>query len=64
MINVAHARAALDAMTGDAVVTAKAQMAEMLTEIELGQRARRALTNIRSITTVLAIAANDTELPA
>lgn len=61
MINVAQSRAAVAAMHGDIVAMTKAQFAELLAEVEIGQNARRALTNIRS---VVAIAASASGAPA
>jgi hypothetical protein len=43
MINVASIRAAASATPGDIVGISKAQLAELLGELEAGQRARRAL---------------------
>ncbi|HEX8419457.1 MAG TPA: hypothetical protein VF638_05530 [Sphingomonas sp.] len=57
MINVPHAVAALAAVPGDHVVYSKAQAAQMWAEIEVGQRARRALTNLKTMTAVAASAA-------
>jgi len=56
MINVAQIRSAASASPGDIVGVSKAQLAELLTEIEIGQRARRALTNLRSLTAIAASA--------
>jgi hypothetical protein len=61
MLNVAQIRAAVAASPGDAVAMTKGQIAQLLTEIEIGQNARRALTNLRSLT---AIAASASGAPA
>lgn len=61
MINVAHVRAAAAAMPGDVVTMTKAQLAELLADLELGLQARRSLTNIKS---VVAIAASTVGAPA
>lgn len=57
MINVAQARAAMAAAPGDTVAFTKAQAAQMFSEIEVGQNARRALCNLRTMTAVAASAA-------
>ena len=61
MINVAKSRTALTGLKGDIVALTKAQMAELLDEVEIGQHARRSLTNIKS---VVAIAASTSGAPA
>lgn len=61
MINVTHARMHLDALRTETAVFSKAQVAEMLHEIEVGQQARRALTNIKMI---VGIAASTVGAPA
>jgi hypothetical protein len=61
MINVAQIRSAALASPGEVVGLSKAQLAELLAEIEIGQQARRALTNLRSLT---AIAASRAGAPA
>jgi len=60
MINVVQARSELAALPGDSLVIPKAQYAQMLTELETGQHARRALTNLQSF---LAIAASTSGAP-
>lgn len=45
MIDVAHAIAAVAAIPGTVVAMPKSQIAELLAEVELGQRARRILAN-------------------
>lgn len=57
MINVAQARAALLAAPGDTVAFSKEQAAQLLAELEVGQKARRALSNLRTMTAVAASAA-------
>ncbi|RZF64290.1 hypothetical protein EWE75_12145 [Sphingomonas populi] len=57
MIDVARAKAALDAIDGEKVVLTKAQYAEMLTEVSRGNAARILLTNARSIMSAGALAA-------
>lgn len=57
MINVPLARAALSSAPGDQVIYSKAQMAQLLAEVELGQIARRALVNLKTVTAVAASAA-------
>lgn len=49
MINVAVSRAALASISGDVVALTKAQMDELLTEVEIGQKAQRVVTNMRSL---------------
>lgn len=49
MINVAKAIAELEAMDQDEVLVPKAQYAELLSEVALGNVARLRLTNVRSI---------------
>lgn len=61
MINVAHSKAALAAMPGDIIPLPRAQMAELLLEVEVGQQARRALTTLK---TMIAIAASTSGAPA
>lgn len=61
MINVAQYKAAIASLPGDAIVLPRTQMAELLLELEIGQNARRALTNLKSIT---AIAASASGAPA
>ncbi|WP_242140850.1 hypothetical protein [Sphingomonas sp. TREG-RG-20F-R18-01] len=61
MINVAHTKAALAALEGDTIALPKAQVAQLLDEVESGQRARRALINIK---TIIAIGANAASVPA
>ncbi|MDF0489193.1 hypothetical protein PX554_13715 [Sphingomonas sp. H39-1-10] len=57
MINVASARAALDAIEGEKVELTKAQYSEILTEVARGNAARISLTNVRSILGASALAA-------
>ncbi len=57
MINVPLARAALNAAPGDHVVYTKAQAELLLAEAEIGQRARLALINLKTVTAVAASAA-------
>lgn len=61
MINVAHARTAIASVPGEIVAMSKSQYAQLLTEIETGQNARRALTNLR---TLVAVAASTSGAPA
>ena len=61
MINVAHARTAIASVPGDVVAMPKAQYAQLLAELETGQHARRALTNLR---TIVAVAASSSGAPA
>jgi len=61
MINVAHARSAIASLPGDHVALPKAQYAQLLAELETGQRARRTLTNLRSF---VAVAASTSGAPA
>ena len=58
MIDVENARAKLNDYASDHVVPARAQFSDMLTEIELGQQARRALAQLKAAVSVAAIAAN------
>jgi hypothetical protein len=57
MINVAHARAAIEAAPGDIVGLSKGQLAQLFAELEIGQRARQALTNLKTMTAVAASSA-------
>ncbi|NYD91411.1 hypothetical protein [Sphingomonas melonis] len=52
MINVAQTRAQIEAIEGEALIVPKQQLFEMLSEVELGQHARRALTNVRSLVNI------------
>lgn len=54
MINVAQVRAHIEATQGEILGVPKLQLIEMLAEIEVGQHARRALTNVRSIVNIAA----------
>ena len=56
MINVEHSKAALNAMTGDVVAVPRIQMAELLAEVEIGNAARRALSGLKTMTTLAASA--------
>lgn len=58
MIDVAHARENLNALPGEHVVNSKAQISELLAEVEIGQQARRALAQLKAAVSVAAIAAN------
>lgn len=57
MINVAHLRAFVAASPGDRIDVSKAQMAELLADIEIGQTARRSLSHLRTETAIAASAA-------
>jgi hypothetical protein len=54
MINVARTKAWLATIKGDIVAVPRAQMDELLSEVEVGQHARRSLTNIRSVVVIAA----------
>lgn len=54
MINVAHARAHIEAVAGEALAVPKAQLFELLAEVEKGQVARRALVSVRTTVNVAA----------
>jgi hypothetical protein len=54
MINVAQFRAALSSVKGDTFAIPQEQMTELLAEVERGQHARRALTNIRTMVNLAA----------
>jgi hypothetical protein len=54
MINVAQVRAHIEATQGEVLAVPKLQLIEMLAEVELGQHARRALTNVRSLVNIAA----------
>ncbi|WP_242148899.1 hypothetical protein [Sphingomonas sp. BAUL-RG-20F-R05-02] len=57
MIDVARAKAALDAIEGEKVEITKEQYAQLLTEVGRGNAARITLTNARSIMSAGALAA-------
>ena len=53
MINVQKALAAAATMPGDIVSLTKAQYAELLGELDAGQKAHLALVNLQSMTNVI-----------
>ena len=59
MINVALSKAALAVLPGEIVALPKAQMAELLAEVEIGQNARRQLKTIETGKTIAADVAGD-----
>jgi hypothetical protein len=52
MINVGQVRAHIEATEGDVLAVPKLQLVEMLAEVELGQHARRALINVRTLVNI------------
>lgn len=54
MINVAVSRAALAAISGDVVALTKSQVDELLTEVEVGQKAQRVVTNMQTLLSPIA----------
>jgi hypothetical protein len=54
MINVAQFRTAVNATEGDVIALPKSQLAVLLTELEIGQNARRLLTGLKAVTAIAA----------
>lgn len=52
MINVAKSRKDIAAVDGEVLAVPKTQLLQMLAEVEVGQHAQRALTNIRSMVNI------------
>lgn len=61
MIDVAQYKIEIAALPGDSIIVPRAQIHELLAEVETGQRARRALSSLK---TMAAIAASTTGIAA